>query len=1296
MNLQNKKNYLSKIIGVVALIMTLSVIFPTMSQVITGQSPSNIAHAKKDKENGDSKNNDDNGDDDKKSDSGDSDKKGDNSSDDDKKDDSDDSDDDGGGGKGKGKNDPKDKYSVMYAQIIMGPAIDQEKQDEKLKNGSHEDREWYQWKKKAEDKVKDEMNKAVSGIIGDGGVSLDVNYSEMSYFNKQLMGRNTSKYHGGEKGQQLASTFKTFSSYGYINTVSGNSMVSGGQELVSGVGRLVGGVIAFVGLILFWAIRTLSHWLLTTLAAMNPYHFMGFKQGDGILPDNPVSRAVSKFFEGFGINGEVITTLTELGLIIILFLLGVTVMAHLTKANFKGASESGKRWLVRIFVIFGVFPVFALTATGISKSVSEIAKNHDFKSSPAMSHLLDQRAWASGTNLSPSGLNGVQHPMSKAEEDYLDKSYVPSSNKGRNLIHQINTVSYQNLYGTTDETDISFALIGKWIKDDNFNVNTYMGDLRSGKANGGELPGMSNFKELYAKHKGLKPNEISKTQLKSAIWSSTQNVNEKTKDVTNDNFDPSLEIGTMNDQAFSTQSVALMLQSSFDETSAKFYAYNFAPTGLQGNLKNLMTVKTEWKEMTLPGEGIVGVLGSWLSLIAESIAYVCIASAVILALLTTNMFAAMIAFAKHIFRALIRGSINSAMATFLIYLGGIGSVLISVGLPGLFIKLIQSIGDGITMATQNIIPSGFVDIITALAMMFFAWYFSFGAKLQGTENTTPVKLIATLLVKMAMDFESRVSQLDKGNNTSFRSMAEGASESYKKHAGNASGDIKNRMGQDAQRTKNMGTATVGGAKSGMVNTVKSGVKGAKSGAIKGLATGGAVGAVAGAGKGALAGGGKGALRSAKNTARDVNSARKGENSASIAQNRKDRDRDYYSKGYNANDKLRDYNSERGKNLAGSEVKSAKESASKYGNMPYGIVPNKRLSEQTTADKDKLNKVTNESDLYEDNDQADMRKFSATAGQSAKDAVDEYNQPMFSHDEYQRLRKSENEDEFVDNLRDTNRGMEYAMNSTSAKSQLKDSRFTDDAGNISMDEINKFNKETDQKFRTGNMSQEDWEEKSQLDNAFALGAQEKYRRPNNKFNKGKAFSDEDIESAKKMSVVSARQTGVQDKKRRPRSTMNERKQSKTAGKPTRGAKKSTSASRPTNIASSTSKAKPSASNKKTKTSTKPQNQQSKQNKQQDKQQDKQLKTQQDKHKKQVKQEMKQRESKHREQSRRNKRQFNAMEEHAQKEHNKMIRQEEKAHRKDIERRRQTAQNNRKKRANVKRLTTNDVINNRKKK
>ena len=1260
MNLQNTKNYLSKIIGVIALIMTLSVVFPSMAHVLTGQSTSpNIAHAEpgegytgkaeteeeaKKQAKEDSKKDDS---DDKKDDDDDK-KKDDEESDDEK---SEDGDGEGEGeNKSKGKNKAINDYTVMYAQIIMGSAIEEQKKEEDSKNKGN--------------KVEKFVNNTVSSIIGDGGVALDVNYSEMSYYNKQLLGRDTSKYEGGENGQQLASTFKTFNYYGYINTVSGNSIVSGGKGAIAGIGRTFGGVIAFVGLVLFWAIRTISYWLLTTLAQMNPYHFVGFKQGAGLMPDNPLSTATSKFFEGFGMNGEVITTITELGLIIILFLLGIGVIRHLTKARFREAGQSGKKWLVRIFVIFAMFPVLALTATGISKSVSKIAEQTNFQSSPTMRHLLNQRVWASGTNLSPSGLNGMERPTSKAEEDYLDKSYVPSSKKGRNLIKQINTVGYENMYGMTDETKISFSLIGRWMKDENFNVNTYMGDLRSGKADNGELPGMANFKEVYAKHKKVKPSELSRANIKSAIWSSTQNVNEKTKDVTNENYNPALKIGTSGGQSLSTQSVALMLQSSFDDTSAKFYAYNFAPSGLQGNMKNLMTVKTEWKELTLPGEGVLGVFGSWLSLIAESIAYICVASAVILALLTTNMFAAMIAFVKHIFRALVSGSINSAMATFLIYLGGIGSVLISVALPGLFIKLIQSIGDGIRMATQEVVPSGIVEIITAIALIFFSIYLSFRAKLPQS-GKTPVKLLATILTDMAMDFEKRVSELDKkGGNTNIGNMARGVSNTYGNGVKNASNQMSAKMSEDANRTKNMAKVGAHGMKSGVKNTTLGAIKGAKSGAIKGV-VGGPAGMIAGAGRGALAGGGKSALMSAKNTASDMNQARKGQDSENVIQSRKDSDK-ANNQGYSGKDALNDYNDSHAKHLAGSEVKGAKESAMKYGHMPYGITPNQRLSEQSTANKDELNKVTNESDLYKDNDQADMRKFSATAGQSAKEAVDEYNQPMFSQEEYQRLRRSENEDEFVDNLQDTNRGMEYAMNSTSAKTQLKDSRFTDDAGNISMDEINKFNKETDQKFRTGNMSQQDWADKSKLDNAFVLGAQEKYRRPNSKFNRGGTFTPEDIESAKKTSVKSA--TGVASQKKRPRSTMNERKQSRATSTPSKGAK--TSMNRQTTT--------------KRQTATK-----------QQQNQEKQFKEQTAKHKKQAQDEMKRREKQHREQSRRNKRQFKATEEQAQKEHDRMIREQQKEQRRLAERRRQQAELNKKKRANVKRLTTNDVINNRKK-
>src|SRR5699024_11923416 len=100
-------------------------------------------------------------------------------------------------------------------------------------------------------------------------------------------------------------------------------------------------------------------------------------------------------------------------------------------------------------------------------------------------------------------------------------------------------------------------------------------------------------------------------------------------------------------KTFSTQSVVLMLQSSFDASSAKFYAYNFAPKNNQANLKNLTTVKTEWKEISMPGDGIVGGIGSWLSLISQSLSYVLIASAVLSALFTTTMVTGFIFFIKQ-------------------------------------------------------------------------------------------------------------------------------------------------------------------------------------------------------------------------------------------------------------------------------------------------------------------------------------------------------------------------------------------------------------------------------------------------------------------------------------------------------------------------------------------------------------------------------------------------------------------------------------------------------------------------
>lgn len=62
-----------------------------------------------------------------------------------------------------------------------------------------------------------------------------------------------------------------------------------------------------------------------------------------------------------------------------------------------------------------------------------------------------------------------------------------------------------------------------------------------------------------------------------------------------------------------------MLQTSFEDHATNFYAYNIPPTGIQGQAKNMSTVKTEWREYTMPGEGLLGKSGSYMAMITQAI-----------------------------------------------------------------------------------------------------------------------------------------------------------------------------------------------------------------------------------------------------------------------------------------------------------------------------------------------------------------------------------------------------------------------------------------------------------------------------------------------------------------------------------------------------------------------------------------------------------------------------------------------------------------------------------------------------
>lgn len=1124
-----KTNIFTKLLGIMAVIMVLGIIIKPVSEVFNypSQHSSNIAYAapgegytgtansdeeakeedKKDKEKEKEK--------DKKDDE-------EGSSEDDEESSSDDEESSSGEAKS-GSNEVKSPdqrtMSTLYAQIIMGPSMKKAEEDK-------EDKAWY---KKA-------FDGAVSGIIGDGGVRLDVNYTEMgSLAQDAVKGSVKDKDALGEvfsEGRFLASTLKTFSTYGYISSVDGQSIAAQGENAVNSIGRWIGGAFAFLGLVMYSLMRNILKWVTDTLVLINPYRLIGITKGshagqneltsDG-MDDNPIANAVQNFFRGIGFDegATLIGTLAQLGLLIILFILGVKVIAALTKNDIKGAQTQLGRWFIRIFVIFAALPLMAMSASSMGQAVKHLNEKTTTFESPAISHLVDARAWGSGTNFQFGEGHKYAHPDSFAKYQYIDHRYNPSLKNSRDFITTINKNGYKNLYNIENDEKIGYQLVGKWVQGTDYDVNTYIADLRAGKSNNkGEyqrLPGTSDFPEKAANKDGKKP---SIKDIQSFMWSSTQNVDEDFKDVNNENYNPSLSIGTQDNSAFSTQSVVLLLQTSFTDSAANFYAYNFAPKGNQSNLKNVSTVSTRWKEVSMPGDGKFGVFASWLELIAESISYAIITVAVILALFTTNIFAAMIAFIKQAMRAVVRGSLNSAMATFAIFMGGLFSVLLSVSIPSLFISLVRTMAEGVNAGIGSIVPTAFVDSMAAITMMFLAWYVSFGAKIGGT-NTTPVRMITTLPVDLAMNFESRVAALDRtgSSNVDFRSLGVGARE-MGNHAKQRTSEMNKRFGQDARGTAQSAkyAGKVATSKhSGVGNVVKSGVVSGAKGAALGTITGGVAGGIAGAAKGGAKGLGKGA----KNFAKDVGSAGKqgykhgfsGNTSkndskkaiSGIINKRKEQNEQDYAKGDKL-DNWNDYNQHRGNVLHASEDGSAKEAGARYGHMPYGIHGNKALSEQSTSDKDELNKLTDNNKLYDENSQADMRKFSSEAALSAKHAVDDENKPMFSYDEFQNLRDSENEDEFVDNLSDTNRGMEYALNSESAHDALQDSDFVDEDGNIDMDKVNQFQTETDKKFAEGKMSKEDWDNKAKLDDAFVFGAQEKYRRPNGKFSQLRPTED----------------------------------------------------------------------------------------------------------------------------------------------------------------------------------------------
>ncbi|MFG0934922.1 hypothetical protein ACF91D_30145, partial [Staphylococcus sp. 231237_7MaSpsaltlick] len=537
---------------------------------------------------------------------------------------------------------------------------------------------------------------------------------------------------------------------------------------------LFGGFIS-IALVIYAAINQLLKWFIDALISTNPIALLGIGDSE-IVDKNPISSALHHFFENIGLTSKFWDKLATAGLSIVTIICISLIMWFVMTGSRHRAAKTLKEWIVRTLGIVVAATLVLYFSSAMAKQVKSLYDNQHIDDNIVMKYIFNTRGWAASSNLSPNGLKSNSFPNAKADSGHIDKDFDPI--RSRDLISDINNTTYSTLYNMED-SKAGFDLLNTWMGNNNFNVNTYIGDINRGNLPNGDdsLPAFDNYKEEFG---GKDPKNWENSNIEYSMWSATQNLDEELKKVDSKYFKPEATVGVRQQDSFSTQSVVLMLQSSFDNKGASFYGYNISPTGLQGKAKNQTTVKTEWKEATLPGDGGIGVAGSYVGLASDALTVIIIGMGVFLALLSLNFFEAFKRIGINLGLVVGMGSPYALMSLVVLSIMFVVSLLVAGMATGVFISLASELAKVIDKVTLGYIPSGFIDMIVSLAKIFFAYIFAIRKPRSGMYP--PLKsFVGFPLTSVAFPYDDKVKRMSgkMGNQgkAGFRAMGDTIKES---------------------------------------------------------------------------------------------------------------------------------------------------------------------------------------------------------------------------------------------------------------------------------------------------------------------------------------------------------------------------------------------------------------------------------------------------------------------------------------------------------------------------------------
>lgn len=992
------------------------------------------------------------------------------------------------------------KLWTLYSRILMESGDAKENKDNKSKDSG----------------VQSMVKNAIGSFMGDGGVEVDIPFNEMYSIGVDLGEKNNDKENSTQAGRQLASFFSTFSHYGYIETVSGNTLAAKADGAFNTVMRYFAGLFCLGAILIHGFFNGLLGWIVSFLAKFDVFSILGYNDPEQLKEkaSNPFVKAVYGFVQGVGLSPAFFNFLVLTGFYAIVGLFVYRMMRTLSSDafHFGQFSDHTKRLIIRFLTFFPIPVIIITLVSGFASQLDNIQNNKKFNPSPAQQYILNDRKWAASQNLSPNALQQENKaPNAGSDKQHIDGDYAPSN--ARNLISNINYESYNRMDNINDESSMkmSLDLIFGYMQNGKFNVNTYMSDIRQTPASGDDPASKySAFQNI-----GSLGKKVNQQNYKDYIWTAkpVSSSNEGEAKPTDKKYKPQANAGVDGEKSFSTQSVALMLQTSFEDHAANFYAYNIPPTGIQGQAKNMSTVKTEWREYTLPGEGLLGKSGSYMAMVTQAIFQSIVILGCIHALLFTNFFKAAILTVKHWLLGLSTGNPAHMLVCLLLGLTSPMTGFIAYALPSLLVSainlLVQGV-NGVVKAFGILNVDGVIDLGKSIVFLFAGFYLVISKTVTGTNIITTIISLPTdiglnlarraqSIMRSRQQFRHAIRLANRTARDVGGAAASNTASNFNKNTMGATWNAATTPSEWASHGVNYLTNKTSNASDTQGNDESANAFAARqSGASNTGRTGTARSTLLGAQNPNPSNtnnpyGGHNYFVGARHpmVGSPASITNKGANNKPVDPENHQRNNQYKDtarvlpsamKSGSANDFA--------KNISRQNQEEAKKAGEAQAREAQARKDIKNTSTESHTDTPNFHDNNNSftSDGY-----PTTGNVSHTSHESANDFASQ--QPPFSDRELSSLNSANNEADFQEKLYYTNNGQYAALSQDSAKQHLQGTKFINDDGDIDYNQLDQFNDSINGKHLE-DLDNDSMRQKEQLDFAFRQGASSIYSKYDN--------------------------------------------------------------------------------------------------------------------------------------------------------------------------------------------------------